>query len=706
MKKYTLLALLIVLFNTVRAGTDLSLPNKNNNLLEGFNGLNYAMPAPSGYRVTFILLDSVTILAGAYVTFNGQVIVSDSDGIAIFTQVPAGSISFLVNTPGYNDYSGYNFVSSNDTVIVHMQKLCSLKFTLTDGIEPINGAIVRVNFDNAAISDSNGIAFFDNIFPLNSSYYYSASDSDYKDSSAIVYINTTDFTVMPIVMVKANSISFTVTDSLNNPIQNARVTIYNNIIFTSGLGTAVINKVINGSFQYHIFKSGYLDFNGNVIISDSSKTINIILASGYDLNLAIINGPNGTMPLAGDTITINGVSKISDENGMISYGLQPGKYSFTVHKTGFQDTSYSVNIADKSIDLIIYLSPVYSVLFNVADAFSYYPIEASTVTFNGMVKLTDKIGNAEFVGISPSDSVLAFQVKANGGYLTDTGFIPLPFKRILAGNMNEMIQTVLLVSPEIGIELVEGFHSYSGPATIRIDSVDYFYNNSQGISFIKIDTGNHAYTMIPADTTRAIISGQFEMDNSDSDFLIIQISEAYSVQIYTIDSINNPIVAATVILSGDTIITDNTGDALFLRKNANSYTYTITKDGFDSIPVTALIIDTSNMVEIVHMNPAAINKNFIINKMKVASGLTNEKVYGELPYPNPTTGMIFLNIPKGLNNGIVNVFNEKGTRLAEARFNFVQANVISVNLQQFPAALYLVELRSTQFIKAWTVEKK
>jgi hypothetical protein len=767
MKKVTLLSFLLFILNVLIAG-NISF-SKDNTITKNTdnNQVKLGENLVSGHTVSFTIYDGAMVLADAWVTFNDESIQTDSTGIAVFTQVPEGSLPFLVNLPGYMDSTDEVDISGDQSIDVYMNKFHSLKFTITDGTNPLPGAIVAISGDTAT-ADIHGIAMFGIKYPGNSSYSFTVSALGFADSTGYADVGTSDLTVDPIILKKAYDVIFTVTDSLHNPIEGAVVTINDEEIATDSDGHALFSKKINGIYSYEIILSGYANKNANIEVNSSNVSDTVILPSGLDLLLTIINGPSGSSPLEGDTLVINGITKISDENGLVRYGLHPGSYPFLVHKTGFTDTSLSVQIVDQNLDLTVYLTPSYSVAFNVSDVMTYIPIEAATVTFNGIKKHTDVDGNVFFLGVHPSNSDVIYMVSASGGYFADTGYVSLPFTSVAITDLNTIVESIYLTRPGIAISLSEDLTNYAGSATIRVDGINYPFDSIVGTSFLALDTGLHYYSVIPDDITKTIVSGSFTVGISGSDFLTIQIAEAYKVEIIAQDASGNPIEGAVVILAGDTVLTDITGDAVFLRIAKNSYSYSINKRGYDSIPATVLAVDTTNIVEIVKMSRNLFIVTFIISDASGfvanasvtldgilihtdASGkaifidksagdytfkiektgyadstgivtISNEDVTLDLiilltglkdnfsnyirPYPNPTSNLIYISIPTEMSHPVVSVLNSSGERLLQTGHDNSQGTIMSIDLFDFPSGIYLIEIADKDIKQTWSVLKR
>ena len=787
MKKFALLGALLILSKFLTAGNEYPAIPYNNHEDATNASLKTYLNLTAGYTVTFTIHDGAKVIAGATITCNNEVEVSDTNGIAVFTLVPDSSISILVNAAGYQDYNSDLLITGNQQVNVYMNKLCSLQFTITNGLNPIKGAIIIINSDTAT-TDINGIGSFGKNYPGHSSYSFTVSAAGYADSIGMANVDSDNLLIGPIALKKAYDIILIVLDSLRSPITGAQVIINGNAIYTDSIGKAVFNKMINGHYSYEILISGYSDYVSKISVADTNAIDTIIMTPGYHFMLTVFNGPNGTTPLESDTIIVNGFEKITDADGLATFGLKPGTYPITIHKTGFADTSFSVDVVNQDFSMTVYLIPSYIVKFNVANILTYDPIMSASVTFNGTTKLTDINGNVAFIGVAPSDSNKIYQVNASGGYFVDTGSVSLPFTSITVGDMNILFQSVYLVRPGIAISLVDSSITYLGSATIRIDGVDHSYDNIVGMSFFNIDTGKHNYTVIPADINKAILSGNFKVGSTGSDNLMIELRNTYKIKFHVIDSISNSIPGAAAIFNMDTVITDTAGLAIFSCRVSNSYTYSVTKSGYDTIPETPLIVDTSDVMEVVYLNfsgyavtiiisdasgyvpdasvtltPASKNKgekvadqlasikgggfqkitgadgkavfigvlpgnySYIISKagyadsagslivtnsdielniMIIGTGLKDIYSTNMQPYPNPTTSSVYMNIPMALSHAVVSVTGGNGGRLRQEIHDNAQGTMISVDLQNLPAGVYLIEIAGNNFRKSWSIVKQ
>jgi hypothetical protein len=579
----------------------------------------------TAYKVTAKVYDNTTWsevpvgLAGATVLFNGTSVVTDANGVAILPDAVNGSYDYTISIAGFLTVKGTAVVKDADlTFETYLKPAFSVQFTVTDGTNPVANASIRLVsswpvFDQTFVTNAQGVLLTDMVFPKYTSLVYTISAPGFADSTGTVNIQSTDLVVDPIALKRAYQITFTVNDG-TNPVSDAAVTINNVLVATNASGVAVFPKMINGNYSYLVSKSGFVDMPGTVTVTDANTAKTVSLAAGYNVTFTVINGPTGTVGLANDTITINGITKVTDATGIVVFGVAPNTaISFVNNKAGF--VSVPVDIASVTSDMAhtIYMVPVYNVVFRAVDNFSTNPIPGATVIFNGITVNTDMDGYAYFKNIAPSADPYAYSVSGNGSYTTKTGEVILPFTSTEGLLMNNNIVNVPaeLSSPGVYMVINSGMIPYFGQATITLDGIDYQYDPGFGAAIINCSLGTHNYVVTPQDITKAIARGSVTVTSTvDKEFVEVQIKAARKIEIYAINPASDPIEGASVTLSGNTIVTDNTGLALFDRYSAGSYTYTITKEGYKSVEATSLDVNTTDVQKIVTMEPLVYNITF------------------------------------------------------------------------------------------------
>ncbi len=659
----------------------------------------------TAYKVTVKAYDNSSTswppagLEGATVIFNGNTAVTDVDGIAILPDEPNGTYDYTVTKEGFVTVKGSAYIEDADAMVeVYMKPAYSVQFTVTDGTNPIPNASIRLvsgwpEFDQTFMTDAQGVLLTDLLFPSWTSLDYTISADGFADAIGTVNMQQEDLVVDPIVLERAYEITFTVNDG-TNPVMGASVLINNTDLYTDASGMVVFPKMINGDYQFVISTPGYVDMAGTVTVMDANAAKTVTLAMGYNLTINVINGPDGTVGLANDTITINGISKITGVDGIVVFGVAPNsEVSFINMKAGFIDVPVDIASVTSDMTQTINMVPVYNVVIRAFDGNTYNPIAGATVVFNSITATTDADGNAYFPNTEPSTNAYEYTVTGEAPYNSVTGSISLPFtstEEFLYSN-NAVTQTEYLTSPGVYISLVNGWMSYFGPATITFDGTDYEYNTGLGGNSINCGLGTHTYVITPEDVTKAILRGTVELTELEPNAnLWLDVLDAHKIEIYTIDAASDPVEGAAVTLNGITVLTDNTGLALFDRYSAGSYTYTITKQDYASVAETALEVNTEDVLEVVTLDFNTGIRNISAGTIKL--------------YPNPTNGILNVNLPG--NNGkevTVRITNVIGAVIRTQKVN--SASQFKLDFSGFDNGVYFINVKGNGFESTTKVVK-
>src|SRR6056297_1463045 len=131
--------------------------------------------------------------------------------------------------------------------------------------------------------------------------------------------------------------------------------------------------------------------------------------SDYNLSLSVLDESDN--PIKGATVTLDGTSKTTDSNGLVTFSKPDGSYDYNVTYTGY-DTIYDTILVggnDVSIDVpMTQLITTYNINFTINDS-SDNPIENAIITLDGEDKNTDGNGMATF---SKQDGTYNYSVTA------------------------------------------------------------------------------------------------------------------------------------------------------------------------------------------------------------------------------------------------------------------------------------------------------
>jgi hypothetical protein len=625
-------------------------------------------------------------IPGAIVKCDNESFVTDAQGIAVIpVTADSASYTFTTSSTGYFDVIQTVTVdSSNVTDYVYMNKQFSASFSVNDGTNPIEGAIITIAGMGDAITGSTGAVSFDKVFKKSwDAYNFTVSVIGYPDYTGTFYVSNEDVVVDPISFTTmAYDVTLTINKPNGTPAPNASVKLNNMVYTTNALGMITATKVINGDYPIVISAAGYIDYPANVIVADANVNQTITLTDGYDLTIQVINGPTGIVGLANTSITINGVTKITDADGMVTFGV-PANYAVntTIIKAGFADASLVIADVNANMTSTVYMTPVYTVSIRVMDNNSYNPIQGATVVFNGETKLSDVDGFAIYLNVEPSATAYAYTVTGSGTYNSTEGTIELPFTSLAEYIENNNVVNINagLTSPSVSIALVNGWMNYFGAATINFDGVDYDYNSGLGFNTFNCDLGTHTYVVTPEDVTKAIIHGTVELTESEpSAYVPVDVVAGHKIEIYTIDAASDPVEGAAVTLNGTTVLTDNTGLALFDRYPAGNYSYTITRQDYASVGETALEVNTEDVMEVVTLD--------------FNTGIRNRSAGTIKLYPNPTNGILNVKLPE--NNGkmvSVRITNIIGAVILNKTVN--SSSHFQLDFSGFDNGIYFINVR-------------
>ena len=718
--------------------------------------------------------DYSTPVSGATVSLNGTDAMTDANGVALFTVTTPTDDEYLpysVTSPGFIVYNDNLYIpggASDQQATVYINPAYSISFTVQDKDgNPVAGAQVQIN-DKTAMTTASGVALFDKAFAGGwNEYTYTITAAGYADYSNTVDVISDDVVVPPITLDLAYDITFTVKDGSSSPVADAMVVIGNESLMTGADGSVVFHKKINGSYSCLVSRSGYIDLQGDIAVTDGNASAQLVLQAGYDVAFAVMNGASGNTPLPNDTITVGNISKLTDANGIAVFGVAPGTISFTCQKTGFADVPVNLEVTDHNLADTIQMKPIYTVVFSVVDEMSYMPIEGAAVSFNGLVINTDMNGMATFSNVEPAETDYTYSITADGGYNNASGSVSLPLSSPYADQANQFSQGVTMVKPGISISLAEGMMSYFGGASVSVNGQDYYYDTGMGMARVDIAPGTYTCIITPDDETKAILKETIEVGTSGHDYASFDVVDGFNVEIYTVDRENNPVEGSLVVLDGDTVFTDATGDALFARKAPGDYSYSITKEGYRNIADANISVNTADVLEVATLNLpgylltvtvtdgshpladvtvsingtqvntdadgkavfeglAAGTYDYAISKTGFtdASGqvtITDQDVLktvqltttgvklllvpGEKPYPNPTNGLVYVSLPGTSGQAELEIITASGCILKSCKVS-TTGNPVAIDLSPFPAGLYLISVRSSEVHTTWQVVKQ
>lgn len=358
------------------------------------------------YNVTFHVTDGIDPVENASIEIDGQIILTDSSGSATIN-LPGGEYLYGISAIGYDGVSdgsiSVDYQAVNEPVALNKIDY-TVTFLVTFGPDPVENASVEID-GQTLNTNSSGLATID--LP-NGNYLYSISALGYGSISDSTIIVDNQAVNDSVDLEKANyPVTFTVTTDTDS-VENARIIIAGQQLFTNNDGKATIN-LPNGNYPYIIPIQGYSLIRDTIIIN--KQAVNEFVLVSVNLYHVTFIVSNGVDPVENASIEINGQTLTTDASGSATIDLPNGDYAYSISAIGYEDIpDDSITINNRSVDEPINLIEIlFTVSFTVTDGSA--PIENASISINDQTLLTDASGLATIdlgIGNYP------YSISANG----------------------------------------------------------------------------------------------------------------------------------------------------------------------------------------------------------------------------------------------------------------------------------------------------
>ncbi len=176
------------------------------------------------------------------------------------------------------------------------------------------------------------------------------------------------------------TLTFTVNDG-TSPIEGAEIDINGETLTTNGSGTASV-FLANGDFDYTVTYTGYDDYTGTVTIDNANEDVTVqMTATLYTLTFTVNDGTN---PIEGAEIDINGETLTTNGSGTASIDLENGDYDYIVTDSGYYDYTGTVTIDNANEDVTVTMDEITGIDL-LSNSFSIAPNPS-----NGKYKISSK----------------------------------------------------------------------------------------------------------------------------------------------------------------------------------------------------------------------------------------------------------------------------------------------------------------------------
>ncbi|MGE0078766.1 MAG: PEGA domain-containing protein [Bacteroidales bacterium] len=530
--------------------------------------------------LVFSIIDANSMLpvSGAYVSIDGLGSgYTDLSGNYSFGVVNGGTYTYSVLMNGYFEKTGSVYYPSQTSVDVELDRWPSVTFSVTspDG-DPVANALVNLGSYNAT-TDVAGNAVFYQVVPF-TNYAWSISANGYQSISGEQFLAGEDIAVNAPFINALPSILFSVTDNLNNPVNNATVNLDGVIQNTDVSGQSLFQ--LSEPFQNHswsVSAGGYKTVTGEQFAGNSPVNVDVQLQPDLvDLTLSVIDDlSGGTLPDA--VVYFNGTRYITGNDGIIVLnGVTKGDYSVSAWRHTYYSyngtLTVNLNAATIALTKIQSVSLPYSQSFNssVPSNFSFYDVQLTNYetvwSFTGSSYAGGTVGEMNANWRNGVSTVRMILPPINTvGYSS----VNLSFRHFFddyASGMKVLVESSVdgnSWSP-IGWEVVSGSGN-SGPAQVSLTLSNNINSPNTYIAF-------------------TLTGDLYELDNwYVDDIQVTQPGGALYNASFTVydDATSDVIEGAQVSIDGYGSMLSNSAGIVYFTGLANGdYVYTVTKDGY------------------------------------------------------------------------------------------------------------------------------
>jgi hypothetical protein len=293
-----------------------------------------------------------TPLSGVTVTLGSAKVTTNSTGSYSFTGLLNGSYTLTATASYYNTDSTSVTVSGSNVTNANLS-LTPTPYTVSgyiyDGAAskantPLAGATVTIGSETMTTGANGSYSITG---PTHGTYTMTVSKTGYVSSSksfSLTANTTTTLTLAPVTYTVSGVIH---SGSTTGPgLAGATVTIDGKTATTASNGSFSIAAITSGTYTYTVTKSGYVNTNGSVAMTQNQTISASLTPITYTLTGTVRSRSTSGAVVANATVQINGQTLTTNASGVFSAaGLTAGTYSVSITAKGYVAYKATVTVS-------------------------------------------------------------------------------------------------------------------------------------------------------------------------------------------------------------------------------------------------------------------------------------------------------------------------------------------------------------------------
>ncbi len=632
------------------------------------------------YNVTFNVTDETGAnpIAGATVTIDGTDYTTDPSGVALVEDLAPATYDYTVVADTYDDVAGSVVVVDQDVTenVTMPLSTYALTFTVTDGTDPIEGATVTANGTDI-VTNVDGEAIFADLLPA--TYDYTVIADGYEDYTGSVDVVDQDVSeTVEMTIIPDYNVLFTVDNANGDLLEGAAVIIGADEVLTNSAGEATF-VLTPGDYDYMVVLEGYEDATGTVSVVDADVTEAVTMVETIEnpTGLAIaIDGYDATFTWDPDLapLELSQHSGVPDDDGGyyqsfgngygVIYDLTPytdavvAEMDFHHVSWGVTGTwEYKIHVVDWDAQSIVYTTDM---LTTTGDDQWEEGIDLNDIGGLGgknVAILLEPFGNTADDAYPDVNTDGALDGASILGPLDDLS--SMQSSSDAAGDfvMDLWIMTSGASEPVKAQRISLNNTPTAQPKAASVSGDNYVMTNQKAVKALvdynvfldgdEVDNGvtetTYTFADLAVGTHSAGVQRVYETGTSDIvtiDFEIVEPTYAVTFTVTDIDA-GTAIEGASVEIDGETLTTAASGVATINLVDGD-YDYTITMTDYEtesgSITVAGAAVEEAVQLQAIGINDVAtVNFNM---------------------YPNPTSGVVYIEAQGSSNVTVLNAIGE------------------------------------------------